>query len=117
MPTHVSAFNALVHWSNDSDLVDPVTEAEDETAYLNISRIIKTYISSFAKVEPATALQYAYLVALGSDAPDGSGERQKTACLELIRDIVLASRAWSKLLGSVRADGTKEVSSKDPFLS
>ena len=90
--------------------VPDTTEAEDETAYLNFSRIIKSYISPFAKVEPATALQYTYLVALGSDAPDGSGERQKTACLELIRDIVLASRAWSKLLGSVRADSTKEVS-------
>ncbi|ORX34270.1 Nup93/Nic96-domain-containing protein [Kockovaella imperatae] len=88
---------------------DILTEAEDDTAYLNLARIVKSYISPFAKLEPQTALQYAYLIALGSDASNGSGQRQKTACLELIRDIVLASRAWSKLLGSVRADGSKET--------
>ena len=78
-----------------------------EISYLNFARLIKAYISPFAKLEPQTALQYAYLIALGSDIVD----RQKGLCLELVRDIVLASQSWSKLLGSVRADGSKEVSS------
>lgn len=77
-----------------------------ETCYLNFARLIKAYISPFAKLEPQTALQYAYLIALGADL----AERQKGLCLELVRDIVLASRSWSKLLGSVRADGSKQVS-------
>ena len=88
-----------------------VNESEEpgETR-LNFTRIIKQYITPLAKPEPQTALQYAYLVALASDAPEGLGERQKNSCLELVRDIVLASRNWSRLLGTVRADGTKEVS-------
>lgn len=81
-----------------------------EICYLNFSRLIKHYISPFFKLEPQTALQYSYLVALSSDTPNGFGERQKQLALELVRDIVLASRSWSKLLGSVRADGTKQVS-------
>lgn len=80
--------------------------ADREISYLNFSRVVKVYISPFAKLEPQTALQYAYLIALGSDVAD----RQKGLCLELVRDVVLASRSWSKLLGSVRADGSKEVS-------
>jgi len=78
---------------------------DGETSYLNFARLINVYISPFAKLEPQTALQYAYQIALGSDL----AERQKGLCLELVRDIVLASRSWSKLLGSVRADGSKEV--------
>ncbi|EIW72690.1 hypothetical protein TREMEDRAFT_70789 [Tremella mesenterica DSM 1558] len=80
-----------------------------DICYINFARLIKNYISPFFKVEPQTALQYAYLVALASDAPNGVGEKQKQYTLELVRDIVLASRAWTKLLGSVRADGSKET--------
>ena len=82
---------------------------ERETCFLNIARLIKQYISPFAKLEPQTALQYAYLISLGSDFVD----RQKGLCLDLVRDIVLASRNWSRLLGSVRADGSKEVSDQN----
>ncbi len=70
--------------------------------------MIKQYIKPFIIQEPATALQYAYLIALGADGSEG-GEKQKEVCLEVVRDIVLASRSWSKLLGSVKADGSKEV--------
>ena len=79
--------------------------ANGETCYLNFARLINSYITPFAKPEPQTALQYTYLIAMGSDLAD----RQKALCLDLVRDIVLASRSWSKLLGSVRADGTKQV--------
>lgn len=89
----------------------PVTESED--ASINFARLIRAYILPFHKVEPQTALQYAYLIALGSDVPNGVGDRQRGMALELVRDIVLASRRWSKLLGSVRADGSKEVSHHD----
>jgi nuclear pore complex protein Nup93 len=65
-----------------------------------------------ARVEPQSALQYAYLVALGAEnvGDEVDGDRQKTVAMTLVRDVVLASRAWGKLLGSVRADGTKQVS-------
>ncbi|ODN84353.1 hypothetical protein L202_00321 [Cryptococcus amylolentus CBS 6039] len=80
-----------------------------DVAYLNFPRLVKQYISPFFKLEPQTALQYAYLVMLNSDAPPPAGPKQRQLCLELVRDIVLASRSWSKLLGSVRADGSKET--------
>lgn len=96
-------------WMNVADEAVTIDDTGDrEWCTLNLSRLLKAYISPFASLEPQTALQYVYLVALSSDAPDGVGERQKQICLELVRDIVLASRAWSRLLGSVRADGTKE---------
>ncbi|WVQ97122.1 hypothetical protein IAU59_004232 [Kwoniella sp. CBS 9459] len=81
-----------------------------DVSYLNFPRLIKQYISPFFRLEPQTALQYAYLVALAADVPNPAvGQKQKQLALELVRDIVLASRSWSKLLGSVRADGSKET--------
>ncbi|KIS01485.1 nuclear pore complex protein Nup93 [Cryptococcus deuterogattii 2001/935-1] len=80
-----------------------------DVSFLNFARIIKQYIAPFFKLEPQTALQYAYLVMLNSDAPAPSGPKQRQLCLELVRDIVLSSRSWSRLLGSVRADGSKET--------
>lgn len=81
---------------------------ENDVASLNFARLIQLYVAPFHKVEPQTALQYAYLIALGSDAPAPVGEAQRQLALDLVRDIVVASRSWSKLLGSVRADGTRE---------
>jgi nuclear pore complex protein Nup93 len=89
-----------------------VTVAEvsgERVSLFNFPRAIKTYISSFVHQEPQSALQHAYLIALAADAPDGLGQKEKDVCLEMVRDIVLASRSWGKLLGSVRSDGSKEV--------
>lgn len=108
--------------------IDLLTVDED-TAYLNFARLTQLYVAPFHKVEPQTALQYAYLVALGADAPAPTGAAQRQAALDLVRDIVVGSRSWSKLLGSVRADGSKEqgiverdlallgLSSEDDYLS
>ncbi|KIR67683.1 nuclear pore complex protein Nup93 [Cryptococcus bacillisporus CA1873] len=85
-----------------------VSDSSD-VSFLNFARIIKQYIAPFFKLEPQTALQYAYLVMLNGDAPAPSGPKQRQLCLELVRDIVLSSRSWSRLLGSVRADGSKET--------
>ncbi|KAK4687416.1 nuclear pore complex protein Nup93, partial [Tremellales sp. Uapishka_1] len=93
----------------DADLLVVELNGDAEVCALNFNRLIQLYIAPFHKVEPQTALQYAYLICLASDAPNGVGEKQKGACLEMVRDIVLASKSWSKLLGSVRADGSKEV--------
>lgn len=86
-----------------------VVTDSDDVSFLNFARIIKQYIAPFFKLEPQTALQYAYLVMLNSDAPAPSGLKQRQLCLELVRDIVLSSRSWSRLLGSVRSDGGKET--------
>nr|ODN86462.1 nuclear pore complex protein Nup93 [Cryptococcus depauperatus CBS 7841] len=78
-------------------------------ASLHFSRLIKQYVAPFHELEPETALRYAYLVMLNSDAPPPVGPKQRQLSLDLVRDIVLSSRAWSKLLGSVRVDGSKEM--------
>lgn len=91
-----------------TDTAVTVDEGSD-TAYLNFGRLIELYIGPFHRIEPQAALQYAYLVALASDAPAPTGENQRQLALALVRDIVITSRSWSKLLGSVRADGSKET--------
>lgn len=85
-----------------------MTNGESDDPSLNFARLIQLYIGPFHKVEPQTALQYAYLVALASDAPSPVGAAQRQLALDLVREIVIGSRSWSKLLGSVRADGSKE---------
>ncbi|BEJ15888.1 hypothetical protein CspHIS471_0504930 [Cutaneotrichosporon sp. HIS471] len=91
-----------------ADETDILTGADGADPALNFARIIQVYIGPFHKVEPQSALQYAYLVALASDAPAPTGPAQRQLALDLVREIVIGSRDWGKLLGSVRADGTKE---------
>lgn len=101
--------NVKIHFGcADMNRAVAVSDSSD-VSFLNFARIIKQYIAPFFKLEPQTALQYAYLVMLNSDAPAPSGPKQRQLCLELVRDIVLSSRSWSRLLGSVRADGSKET--------
>lgn len=92
------------------ELTFAVVESADDTAQFNFARVIKAYISPIARMDPQSALQYAYLVAITSDTPRDVADAQKALCLELVRDVVLSSRAWGRLLGSVRTDGTKQVS-------
>lgn len=82
---------------------------EDNGPALNYARLTQLYIAPFYRVEPQAALQYAYLVSLASDCPAPVGGQQRQLALDLVRDIVIGSRQWTKLLGSVRADGTKET--------
>ncbi|KAL7423797.1 nuclear pore complex subunit [Cryptotrichosporon argae] len=74
---------------------------------INYARLVHAYIAPLSRAEPVLALQYAYTVALGADG--ASGDAQRRAALDLVRDIVVAAKGWGKLLGSVRADGTKET--------
>ena len=73
--------------------------------------MIRNYISPIARVEPASALQYTYLVAMGAEGleEDSKRKEQTNLAISLVQEVVLASRAWSKLLGTVRADGSKQV--------
>ncbi|ORY20676.1 Nup93/Nic96-domain-containing protein [Naematelia encephala] len=99
------AYYGLLRTSSipDADLL-----TESERPVLNFARMVRTYIQPFYKAEPTIALQYAYLVALGYDSPI-DGVKQRDMAVDMVRDIVLASKSWSKLLGSVRADGSKET--------
>ncbi|WVQ62366.1 uncharacterized protein L199_000506 [Kwoniella botswanensis] len=104
------AYYGLLRVPSKGEEADLLITDDSDVSCLNFPRLIKQYISPFFRLEPQTALQYAYLVALSSDSPNPAiGQKQKQLSLELVRDIVLSSRSWSKLLGSVRSDGTKEV--------
>ncbi|WWC58422.1 uncharacterized protein I303_100962 [Kwoniella dejecticola CBS 10117] len=103
-------YYGLLRVPSKGEEADLLITDDSDVSYLNFPRLIKQYISPFYRLEPQTALQYAYLVALSSDSPNPAiGQKQKQSALELVRDIVLSSKSWSKLLGSVRADGTKET--------
>jgi hypothetical protein len=116
----ISQLWLFLSWRLATELIQSVFIEEHpdrEISSLNFARLIQLYFSPFYKLEPQTALQYAYLVCLNADVGGGVGAAQKAAALDQVRDIVLASRSWSKLLGSVRQDGTKEVSVRSEFCS
>lgn len=80
---------------------------------LNFYRMISIYITPFFSSAPEAALQYAYLIALNGDVPL-QGEQQKQLALNMVRDIVVSSRQFGKLLGTVRPDGVKVVRLSKP---
>jgi nuclear pore complex protein Nup93 len=83
--------------------------AAPNTAYLNFARLIQRYVRPFAHSAPQDALQYIYLIALNRDVPAPAGSEQRELCLDTIRDLVLNTKSYALLLGSVRADGSSVV--------
>ena len=75
---------------------------------LNFARLIHRYTRAFAQTDTAEALNYLYLVCLNADVD----ESQVQLCHDYIRELVMETRKYSTLLGDIRNDGTKIVSSE-----
>ena len=105
---------------------------------LNFSRLLHRYTRAFVLFDPTEALNYIYLICLNATTPtssnhttngresssragkgkEGEGmEGQVGICHDYIREVVMDTRRYTDLLGDVRNDGTKIVSSPLPPLS
>lgn len=53
------------------------------------------------------AIDYFSLICLNSDLPGALGKSQTSVCHEALREFILETRDFAKLLGDIRADGTR----------
>lgn len=73
---------------------------------INFSALITQYVFEYRSMDPEDAVDYLSLICLNSDIPNS--QLQLRACHEALRELVLHSREFTKLLGDIKADGSRE---------
>ncbi|POR31131.1 Nucleoporin NIC96 [Tolypocladium paradoxum] len=91
---------------------DPMTASNDLRSYsvknlpqINFGRMIGYYTRDFRAADVVSAVDYLALLCLNRDLGGEAGQRQSNLCHEALRDLVLETREFSKLIGDIRPDG------------
>ncbi|KXS17653.1 NIC-domain-containing protein [Gonapodya prolifera JEL478] len=86
-------------------------------ATLNFARLVQQHVRMFGRSAPEEAVQYLCLVALYGEPlrEGGPGQPYTRLAHRLVSDLVLESREFARLLGSVRADGTVQPGELERF--
>jgi nuclear pore complex protein Nup93 len=94
-------------------------------AYFDFARMMHQYTRSFYRTDPSKALQYLYLVCMYGRLPAGDAREAETRKADAynalahryIRDVVLDTRDYGALLGTVRSDGSRVPGQLEKFSS
>lgn len=65
------------------------------------------YTREFRLGNVEAAVDYFTLICLNTDLPGELGKSQATVCHEALREFILETRDFAKLLGDIRSDGTR----------
>lgn len=87
-------------------LIRPMTQVPDILLHddaLNFSRLMGTYTRSFRHTDPVEAVEYISLICMNKDV----GREFLKMCHEALKELVLETREFSKLLGDLRSDGSR----------
>lgn len=76
-------------------------------AQINFGRMLGYYTRDFRAADVEAAVDYLALVCLNGDLPGESGRRHAELCHEALRELVLETREFSKLIGDIRPDGQR----------
>ncbi|EGX96200.1 nuclear pore protein (Nic96) [Cordyceps militaris CM01] len=74
---------------------------------INFGRMIGYYTRDFRAADVASAVDYLTLICLNQDLGGEAGRRQSSLCHEALRELVLETREFSKLIGDIRPDGQR----------
>lgn len=91
----------------DQSLTRTVSFTVKQYPQINFGCLITQYTREFrlGYVEPA--VNYFSLLCLNADLPGALGKSQASVCHEALREFILETRDFAKLLGDIRADGTR----------
>ena len=78
-----------------------------QKAQINFASIITQYTREFRTGYVEAAVDYFTLICLNADLPGELGKSQASVCHEALREFILETRDFAKLLGDIRADGTR----------
>ncbi|KZZ91480.1 nucleoporin-interacting protein NIC96 [Moelleriella libera RCEF 2490] len=91
---------------------DPLSAANDLRSHcskglpqINFGRMIGYYTRDFRAADVVSAVDYLALIYLNRDLGGEAGHRQSSLCHEALRELVLETREFSKLIGDIRPDG------------
>ena len=75
---------------------------------INFARMVGYYTRDFRAADVAAAVDYLVLICLNMDGVNGEADQQQAAlCYEALRELVLETREFSKLIGDIRPDGRR----------
>ncbi|KAJ6789385.1 hypothetical protein PWT90_00938 [Aphanocladium album] len=74
---------------------------------INFGRMIGYYTRDFRAADVVSAVDYLTLICLNQDLGGEAGRRQSNLCHEALRELVLETREFSKLIGDIRPDGQR----------
>lgn len=74
---------------------------------INFGYLITQYTREFRTGYVEAAIDYFTLICLNADLPGSLGKSQSSVCHEALREFILETRDFAKLLGDIRADGTR----------
>ncbi|KAF4512837.1 hypothetical protein G6O67_000174 [Ophiocordyceps sinensis] len=91
---------------------DPLSASNDLCCYsvknlpqINFGRMIGYYTRDFRAADVVSAVDYLALICLNRDLGGEAGQRQGSLCHKALRDLVLETGEFSKLIGDIRPDG------------
>ncbi|KAK2737115.1 hypothetical protein FQN57_000454 [Myotisia sp. PD_48] len=74
---------------------------------INFASLIIQYTREFRMGNVEIAVDYFALICLNADLPGELGKSQAGVCYEALREFILETRDFVKLLGDIRSDGTR----------
>ncbi|GAM33251.1 hypothetical protein TCE0_003f00017 [Talaromyces pinophilus] len=74
---------------------------------INFAYLITQYTREFRTANVEAAIDYFALICLNADLPGALGKSQASVCHEALREFILETRDFAKLLGDIRADGVR----------
>ncbi|KAH6885915.1 Nup93/Nic96-domain-containing protein [Thelonectria olida] len=74
---------------------------------INFGRMIGYYTRDFRAADVVSAVDYLTLICLNQDLEGEAGQRHGSLCHEALRELVLETREFSKLIGDIRPDGRR----------
>ncbi|RAL13619.1 linker nucleoporin NIC96 [Aspergillus homomorphus CBS 101889] len=74
---------------------------------VNFALLITQYTKEFRTAYVEAAIDYFSLLCLNADLPGSLGRSQASVCHEALREYILETRDFAKLLGDVRSDGSR----------
>ncbi|KAF4981182.1 hypothetical protein FZEAL_2951 [Fusarium zealandicum] len=93
---------------------DAMSPANDLRSYstknlpqINFGRMIGYYTRDFRAADVVSAVDYLTLICLNQDLGGEAGQRHSSLCHEALRELVLETREFSKLIGDIRPDGRR----------
>ncbi|PGH13696.1 hypothetical protein AJ80_06201 [Polytolypa hystricis UAMH7299] len=78
-----------------------------QSPQINFASLITQYTREFRTGYVEAAVDYFTLICLNADLPGELGKSQASVCHEALREFILETRDFAKLLGDIRSDGTR----------
>ncbi|KAK8094478.1 Nup93/Nic96-domain-containing protein [Apiospora hydei] len=93
-------------FANPNDLVTFNTRNQ---AQVSFGRMLGYYTRDFRAADVASAVDYLALMCLNADLDGDAGSQQAELCHLALRELILETREFSKLIGDIRPDGRRIV--------